>query len=248
MASNLDDKSALHWYDSLLVVVIPPLAALLIKLLMLTCRIIKVEGLDKERGALDRSGGNAVYPTWHQRMSFLFHFLGSRHMTVMISQSRDGEYAARVAAWLGFRNVRGSSTRGGSQALKDIVSRLKKGETAGMLADGPLGPARVAKIGSVIMARDAQIPLIPIVWGADRCWTLSSWDRYLIPKPFARVVVCHADPIWVPSDAKGEDLERYRLLLEEALNQAARWCDEHFGPERPWRRVKKRGISEIGPL
>jgi hypothetical protein len=169
-------------------------------------------------------------------------------MTIMISQSRDGEYAARLADRLGFRGVRGSTTRGGFVALKELVALIKQGERVGMLADGPLGPARVAKIGTVIMAREAEAPILPIAWGADRCWVLNSWDRYLIPKPFARVAVYLAEPIWVPGSAKKKDLEFYRRRLEDELNQITRWCDEQFGAERPWRKLTGKETPETGPL
>ena len=233
-------KSPLRWYDAFLLRVIPPLVALIVKLLMLSCRVIRVEGKEREAEALSRSGGAMIYVTWHQRMSCHFHYLGSRHVTVMISQSRDGEYAARTAGWLGFKNVRGSSTRGGMDALKELVRRIRQGETGGMLADGPRGPARVAKIGSVILARDTQAPLVPILWSADRCWILNSWDRYIIPKPFARLVFFYGEPMMVPKTAKRKEMESYRLLLEERLNQATTWCDSQFGPERPWRKEKEK--------
>ncbi len=245
---NSRKRNPFRWYDIILLRVIPPLAALLIKVLMLSCRVAKVAGMEKVREAVSRSGGGAVYATWHQRMSYHFHHFGSRHVTVMISQSKDGEYAVRIASWLGFKNVRGSSTRGGSKALKELVQRIREGEIGGMLADGPQGPARVAKMGSVIMARDAEVPLVPVLWGADRCWTFNSWDRYLVPKPFARVVIYYAEPIRVPRSAEGEALEEYRRLFEERLNEGARWCDEQFGPERPWRKTTEKGEPEIGPV
>lgn len=215
---------------------------------MLSCRIVTVKGEEKEKEAANRSGGGAVYAGWHQRMSYHFHYFGSRHVTMMISQSRDGEYAARAAQWLGFKNVRGSSTRGGKQALDELTQRVREGEIAGMLADGPLGPARIAKIGSVVMARDAEVPLIGVLWGADRCWVLNSWDRYLIPKPFARVAILYTEPMLIPPTASGEELESYRKVFEERMNQGARWCDEQFGPERPWRKVKEEGMPEFGPI
>lgn len=245
---NSIKRNQFRWYDPLALGVIPPLAAVLVKIWMLSCRVVKEEGLDKVRAALMQSGGAAVYATWHQRMIYFAHYFGARRVTVMISQSRDGEYAARMAAWLGFRNVRGSSTRGGSQALRELVKKVKEGESGAMLADGPQGPAREAKIGSVVMARDAGVPLIPGLWGADRCWILNSWDRYMIPKPFARISLYWGDPIWVPPEADGEELEAYRRLFEDSLNRGTRWCDEQFGPERPWRKVKEAGVPEIGPL
>ncbi len=241
-------KSTLRWYDPILLIIICPLAALVIKLLMLSCRVVKVEGEEEERKARERAGGSAVYATWHQRMPYHFHYFGSRHVTMMISPSRDGEYATRIAKWLGFKDVRGSSTRGGSEALKRIIQRVKEGEIGGMLADGPLGPARVAKIGSVIMARDAGVPLIPVLWGADRCWVFNSWDRYMIPKPFARVCIHYAEPIWIPASAAGDELESYRRLFETRLNEGSRLCDAYFGPERPWRKTKEQGIPEIGHI
>ncbi len=242
------EPSPLRWYDTILIKVFPPLVALLVKLLMLSCRVIKMEGKERERDAFARSGGGAIYVTWHQRMPYHFHYFGSRHVTVMISQSRDGEYVTRMAKWLGFRNVRGSSTRGGRTALKELIQRIKDGEIGGMLADGPVGPARTAKTGSVVLARDTQVPLIPVLWSADRCWVLNSWDRYMIPKPFARIAFYYAEPIWVPSASKKEELESFREVLENRLNEGTSWCDAHFGPERPWRKVKKEGIPEVGPL
>ena len=215
---------------------------------MLSCRVVKVEGLEKYKEALSQSGEKAVYVAWHQRVSYHFHYLGSLHAAVMISRSRDGEYAARTLAWLGFKNVRGSSTRGGSEALKQLVQRIRDGEIGGMVPDGPQGPARVAKMGSVIIGRDAEVPLVPVLWGADRCWVFNSWDRFLLPKPFARVAIFYAEPIWVPRSAKEENLEEYRRLLEDRLNRGTRWCDEQFGGERPWRKVTEEGMPEIGPL
>jgi lysophospholipid acyltransferase (LPLAT)-like uncharacterized protein len=245
---SIPKRKPRRWYDFIVLKVIPPLSALVIKLLMLSCRVVKEEGREKSEKVLFESGGKVVYASWHQRIPYHLHHLGSRHVRTMISLSRDGEYTARTAAWLGFKSARGSSTRRGSGALKEIVQRIREGDSGGMLPDGPQGPARKAKMGAVIIARDAEAPLFPILWGADRCWVLNSWDRMLIPKPFARIALCYAEPILVPSTATGEKLETYRHLLEERLNQAARWCDEQFGVERPWRKVPKPGTPEIGPL
>ncbi len=238
----------LRWHDIFLLRIIPPLAALLIKMLLISCRVIRVEGRERDEKARAESDGVLVYATWHQRMSYSFHYFGPRHVTVMISQSRDGEYVSRIAKWLGFRNVRGSSTRGGMDALKEMIQKIRAGRPAGMLADGPLGPARVAKIGAVILARDTQVPLVPITWSADRCWILNSWDRYMIPKPFARVVWYYGEPIRVPPKVRREELESFRILLEDSLNRGTTWCDAQFGAEKPWRKVKEKGVPEIGPL
>ena len=248
MTSKSKITFPLRWYDPILLNILPPVVTLVIKLLLYSCRVIKVEGREKETDALAQSQGKAVYATWHQRVIFHGRHLAHKNLTVMISQSRDGEYATRLVSLFGHPNVRGSSTRGGPLALKELTQKIKEGGRAGILADGPLGPARVAKIGAVIMARETQVPLIPLTWGADRCWSINSWDRFLIPKPFARIFIHYPEPIWISPSADEEELEGYRCLLEERLNQGTRWCDTHFGPERPWRKVKEKGQIEVGPL
>ncbi|MBW2083032.1 MAG: DUF374 domain-containing protein [Deltaproteobacteria bacterium] len=141
-------------------------------------------------------------------------------LVVMVSQSRDGEYGASLVSLFGFSSVRGSSTRGGSEALKDLTELVIKGAWGGIVVDGPLGPPREPKIGAIVLAKKSRAPLMGVSWGADRCWVLNSWDRFLIPKPFARI-------------------ENYRSLLKEQLNEATAWCDEYFGVKRPWRKERK---------
>lgn len=226
----------LKWYDHIFINIVPPIGAFLIKALMSTCRVVYSSGLERAQDALSRSGSRAIYVTWHQRMSYNFHLFGPKHITMIISLSRDGEYADRTAKFLGFRSVRGSSTRGGIGALKGLIERINQGVSGGVLADGPQGPPRVAKMGAILVARETGAPLIPVLWGADRCWVLNSWDRYMIPKPFARISLYWGEPIWVPKDSRKDELERYRLLLEERLNHGADWCDELFGIKRPWKK------------
>lgn len=248
MTSARKTDYPLRWYDPVVLAVLPPVLGGVTSALMGSCRVSGKFGQEPVEEALARSGGRAVYATWHQRMSYNFHYFGKMTLLIMISGSRDGEYAARLASCRGFKHVRGSSTRGGPRALKNIIARLKEGrDSAGMLADGPKGPARVAKLGSVIIARDAGLPLIGVLWGAEKCWALNSWDRYMIPKPFSRVVVAYTEPMWVPAAAAGPELEGLRAEFERRLNETARFCDLQFGAERPWRRVKHPDTPEIGP-
>ncbi|MFO8088410.1 MAG: lysophospholipid acyltransferase family protein [Desulfatiglandaceae bacterium] len=252
MAAGDSDKIDYHplrWYDPILLATVPPLVGVLISSLMHSYRLSAKFGEKAAEAALKRSGGRAVYATWHQRMSYHFHYFGKLHLLMMISGSRDGEYAARLASCAGFRYVRGSSTRGGSQALKDMVGKLNGGfDSAGMLADGPQGPPRVVKMGSLIIARDTGLPLIGVLWGADRCWTFNSWDRYLVPKPFSRIVIKYTKPMWIPTGTSGPALEDLRVEFERRLNGAARFCDLYFGSEHPWRRAKSDDTPEIGPI
>ena len=248
MTSHRNREKKLKCYDPIVFNTLFRVHTCLVKLLCFTYRLVRIEGLDLERDALERSGGKAVYCSWHQRLFYHPYYLSNRGVTVMVSQSRDGEYAARMINLLGIGDVRGSSARGGVGALKKLTQLVKDGVTnGGMVVDGPAGPARVAKMGAVAIARNAGAPLMPIMWGADRCWVLNSWDRFIIPKPFAKIIYCHSEPIWVPPSVEGHEFEKYRQQLEDKLNQAATWCDRQLGEEKPWRRVKKEDIPEIGP-
>jgi lysophospholipid acyltransferase (LPLAT)-like uncharacterized protein len=239
MKTEPHDRKKYKRGNPIIYYIVIPLVALLVKIILVSCRLTRTKGADLENRALEETGGKAVYATWHQRIFFHARGLANKDLTIMVSQSRDGEYAARLARFFKVKTVRGSSTRGGSNALKELTDRIEKeGTNGGMVVDGPVGPARVAKIGAAVMARNARVPLIPRVWSADRCWILNSWDRLIIPKPFARIVYCHADPILIPDSAKGKELEKYRKLLEERLNEATAWCDNQFGEEKPWHKTK----------
>ena len=225
----MNSNKILKWYDPFFLKILPPTGAFLVKTLLNTCSIVHIEGKDYNKPAL--------YVSWHQRMSFFARYLAKKHLIIMISQSRDGEYGKRFADCLGFGYVRGSSSKGGIKALRNMIDYLKSGRSAGILADGPLGPPRIAKIGPIIIARDSGVPIVPIVWGCDRFWTLNSWDRYLIPKPFSKIVIRCEDPIFVPEDAKSaQALEFYRKRLQNVLNKCVNWCDKFFGVNVPWKK------------
>jgi lysophospholipid acyltransferase (LPLAT)-like uncharacterized protein len=231
-----EPKSPLRPYDRLLLVALPPLVALVIKVLTASCRVVRIYGLEREGEALTTSS-NVLYATWHQRMMYLAAFMKPRRLWILVSQSRDGTYGAETAKWLGFKTIRGSSSRGGVRALLRVSRLLKDGLPVGIFADGPRGPARTAKAGAVLLAAKAGVPLLPVMYGADRCWVLNSWDRYLIPKPFARIAIHIGKPIYVPRLTRREDIEVFRKRFEDEMNTAATWCDEQFGGERPWRKV-----------
>jgi len=227
----MDNKKILRWYDPFLLRILPPSGAFLVRLLLNTCSIVHIEGKEYDKPAL--------YVSWHQRMSFFARYLAKKHPVIMISQSRDGEYGKRFADCLGFGYVRGSSSRGGIKALRDMINYLKEGRSAGILADGPLGPPRIAKTGPIIIARKSRVPIVPIMWGCNRFWTFNSWDRYLIPRPFSKIVIRAENPIFVPEkDESTKMLEFYRKRLQHILNTCVKWCDEFFGVTVPWKREK----------
>ncbi len=214
--------------DTLYFDLLPRVLAQLVMGLMGTIKVDSIEGKEFEEEAIKASGGAVIYVSWHQRMSYLFYHLSHKGIHTLISPSRDGEMAARLALRLGFVPVRGSTTREGFKGLVQMIRHLKEGKKAGMLADGPQGPARQAKIGTVIMARDAQAPILPVTWGATKVWIANSWDRYMVPKPFSRLFIKYSEPIWVPRRAKKEELEHYRQVLEGVLNKLSKECDQFF--------------------
>ncbi len=225
---NIASKKILRWYDPIFLNIMPQVVASLAKILLNSCSIVRVEGSDFP--------GTCIYASWHQRMSFFARYLSKKRLIIMISQSRDGEYGARIAKFLGFEYVRGSSTRGGLSALKRMVSYLRSGRSVGILVDGPLGPPRIVKKGAIMISSMSQVPIVPIVWSCSRFWVLNSWDRYMIPKPFSKVVIKYGEPIFVPYKAKDEEIELYRKRLQECLNRDTDWCDRFFGVDVPCKR------------
>ena len=233
MTQGSDDAIRLSLPEKLLLHVGVPLLWLFAKLLCLSCRVVRIDNRESEEQFTSGYRG-AVYATWHQRMFYFFHYFGARHVTMMISRSKDGEYAWKGAKLFGFKCVRGSSSRAGRQARDELIEKVREGELGGMLADGPKGPPREAKIGSVLIAKEAGVPLVPMMYGASRRWVFNSWDRYIVPKPFSKIYVIHGDPILIPADADNETVEAKRKEFEDALNQNAELCDRFFNQE-PWR-------------
>lgn len=224
-----DPKTAGNPRGGLLLRVVPPVAASIIKAWCLTCRVKARINEHAERRAVEEYGG-AVYATWHQRMFYFFHDFGSRHVTMMISRSKDGEFANEVALRLGFLSVRGSSKRGGRDAMNELIDTLRSGgHTAGMMADGPTGPPRVLKMGTVKIARETGKPIIPMMYGARRRIVLNSWDRYFLPVPFTDIVIFHGSPILVPGNADAQMCERIRQDVERIMNEMADTCDTYWG-------------------
>lgn len=175
-------------------------------------RLIGVRERDPE---LARTG--CVFGLWHQRLLPLVFTHRGRGAVVMISRHRDGELIARVIQHLGFATARGSSTRGGSEAARAMLAHVLDGRQVAITPDGPRGPARVLKPGAVALASLGGRPFVPVAAAASGAWRLRSWDRFLVPRPFARVVVAYGEPITVPADLDDAGTESWRLRLERAL-------------------------------
>lgn len=157
-----------------------------------------------------------VVACWHEELLPLLWFGRNVGMGVVVSNSRDGEYAAQVAEGFGYRPLRGSSSRKAARVLLEAVRELKAGTSVTFTPDGPRGPRRVFKPGAALAAQHAGVPLVPIRATPVRAWRLRSWDQFAIPKPGSRVRIAYGDPIMVGPGPEG--ISEAARVAERALN------------------------------
>jgi lysophospholipid acyltransferase (LPLAT)-like uncharacterized protein len=166
---------------------------------------------------------------WHGRLFLpVFHH---RHQGIiaMVSRHADGELISRIVKKFGYGTVRGSSTRGGKEAFYQLLTHLKNGAAGAMIPDGPTGPRHVLKVGTILLAQQADCPLVPITFAARPCWRLKSWDRMVLPKPFARAVIYYGDPIQIPAELSSVELEAQRQKVEQAMLDLVQAAEAHLG-------------------
>lgn len=208
-----------------------PLLRLIARALLASCRIERIEGrhyLDQLIAA-DRS---LLLCCWHQRLSACVGYLMRRQTRnglnpgFLVSPSRDGELIARVVSGMGATIVRGSAHRTGARALRDLYTTMRGGVSPILHPDGPHGPANQAKSGSLLLAQMTRAPLLPMSFSASRYWQLGSWDRLIIPKPFARITLVIGAPIEV---ARGDDVEARAAVLTEQLGALDDHADSQAG-------------------
>jgi lysophospholipid acyltransferase (LPLAT)-like uncharacterized protein len=193
--------------------------------LMRSCRYDLITGHEVDR-AIIRSRKPAIYVLWHGRLlPCAFHYRDLDFGT-MITRNRDGDYITGMIERWGFNVVRGSSSRGGSAALRSVLRLLRSGRAVALTPDGPRGPRQTMKVGPLIAAQIARVPIVPVSAGAARAWYFGRWDRFLVPKPFTRIPVGVGEPIEVPEDAGDGKLEEIRLSIERRLNQLTDQVDE----------------------
>jgi hypothetical protein len=175
-----------------------------------------------------RGRGSAIYVLWHQRLLCFAHTHARFRGRLLVSRSRDGEILARVAAALGFSPIRGSTRRGGSEAMRALLAEAGSGYDFGITPDGPRGPRQVLKTGAVYLASRTGLPIVPITVAYRRCWHLQSWDRLQIPHPFTHGVIHVGTPLAVPAALEDCDLEAWRLRVQDILRSHTQTTDEHI--------------------
>lgn len=144
----------------------------------------------------------------------------------LVSSSVDGDVPARIARAWGADVIRGSANQTGSLVLRDMREAIKRGVSIVTTADGPMGPKHEFKAGAALMARISSVPMIPLAAAADRAWHLNRWDDFMIPKPFARVVLGVGEPVSVPPATPLEQIEDYRLRMQEAIMSLVDQCSD----------------------
>ena len=224
--ATLNHVPAFTRKQRLLLAVAPPLAALLIRALGATLRYRDINAPGTPNG--HEIPGPSVFAFWHCALLVSAHRFRNLGIAILISRSFDGELIARTVEQLGFLAVRGSSSRGGPAGLKGMADAYRAGRICAFTADGPRGPARLAKPGPVHLAELTAGTPYPATWlGAfhaqpSRAWHLGSWDRFIIPKPFATITFtwpAHVSP----------QLE----LLQTALNQATSMAEPRWSTSNP---------------
>src|SRR6266478_8814341 len=197
---------------------------LLIKLIGRTVRF-EVDGWDNWEAA-SCDGEIPIYTFWHNRVFLATYFWRRRRIVVMTSRSFDGEYIARFIQRFGYGAARGSSTRGATGAVVEMIRLMSAGCPCAFTIDGPKGPRHVAKMGAVLLAKKTGNPILPFTITADRFWEAKrSWDGFQVPRPFTRARVTIAAPIFVRPDADGAELKAKRDELQRTLDDLNR-CGE----------------------
>jgi lysophospholipid acyltransferase (LPLAT)-like uncharacterized protein len=201
------------------------LAASYIRLVGGTSRILWVNRAIRDQ--LEATKNGFIYAFWHGRQAFLVYLHRGDHLYTMISRSRDGEIIARVCQAFRLGAVRGSSSRHGREAFLEMKRLVDTGNRVAFTPDGPRGPLREVHQGVLVMARATGRPIVPVAYGARRRWVFKgSWDEYVVPKPFNRIVMVYGAPVHVgPSD----DLTLKASELKSALDEVSHRADAVAG-------------------
>jgi lysophospholipid acyltransferase (LPLAT)-like uncharacterized protein len=182
---------------------------------------------------LGLGAGAEIFCFWHQCVLPCTVYFRRTHATILISQSFDGELITRILQLFGFRAVRGSSSRGGRGGLLGLAQVIESGNPAIFTADGPRGPIYQTKMGPIKLAQMTGAPIGAFYLLPERAWAVSSWDRFLIPKPFTRICVSWGPWTHVPADLPLEEFENKRKELNAAIERARLRALDYFKKAQP---------------
>lgn len=200
-------------------------------LINLIGRTVKFEIEGWENWEAASLGGNLpIYTFWHNRVFLSTYFWRRRRIVVMTSQSFDGEYIARFIQRFGYGAARGSSSRGATGAIVEMIRLMRSGCPTAFTIDGPRGPRYLAKMGAVLLAKKTGNPILPFAITAEKFWEIKSWDGFQVPKPFTRARLEIGEPVYVKADTDEAGLKAKRDELQHALDELTRRGDEWRNP------------------
>jgi lysophospholipid acyltransferase (LPLAT)-like uncharacterized protein len=209
--------------------IVPRIVQVLLWLVGLTWRydVIAPEGVTPL--IQGRDAGSQIFCFWHQCVLPCAHYFRPSRAVILISRSFDGELITRTLRLFGFDAVRGSSSRGGREGLIGLADVLESGKPAIFTADGPRGPIYQTKIGPVMLAQKTGAPIGAFHLEPEHAWTMNSWDRFLVPMPFTRIVVSWGPWTHVPNDLRADQFELFRAELNAAIESARLRALKHLG-------------------
>ena len=213
----------------LILTLVPPVVWLVTKILFWSLRK-EFEGHEELQERL-RAGKQFVGICWHSRSIILprhYHWVCYRPISVLVSQSFDGRFAGALLARHGFKPIYGSSSRGGQEGQEEMITSGRQGHCLAVTVDGPRGPAEEMKHGAVRMAASTGYPIYPFSSYADKITRLRSWDRMIIPHPFARAFFIIGKAIWVPADADEAAIEAKRVEAETELKRITAAAESRY--------------------
>ena len=182
----------------------------------------------EEGGPADDRLHPVIYVFWHRCVFVATHFFRNRNIQVMTSSSFDGEYIARIIEKFGYGAVRGSSSRGAVRALLAMHAEIERGQSVALTIDGPRGPRYQAKPGPVLLARNTQVPILPFHIAVEKAWLLHSWDRFIIPKPFSRVLVRLGRLLRVPQETDSGAAANYQAEMQATLDRIREFAESQL--------------------
>ena len=207
--------------------VIPPIGMLIIYLLGISYRK-EVVGEESEQSLISKEI-NPIYALWHGRLLYLpFLYRWQERLYSLVSPSTDGEIIARTLRMFGVRGIRGSSYKSGSKAFRNLIRVVRDEGRVFITVDGSRGPVFKVQKGAIHLAKISGMPVLPVTYGAKNALVLKSWDRFIIPHPFTRVVVIYGEPVYVDRDSSEEKIEEKRAELEKRLVEMTEKADQYY--------------------
>ena len=190
---------------------------------------LKLENEEELREHL-KNNGRVMMCSWHQRFfgGFYLPRIFDESPCIMISQSRDGDFIADVVRRIGWIPIRGSSSRGGRKALQQMIAGVIENRLGGHIIDGPTGPPRVVKPGLVILAQKSEAALCPTYVSYEKPWIFNSWDRFMVPRPFSRVLIRFGLLKFIPREMDANQFEDICLRIEKDLIKGYEEVDRYW--------------------